>query len=53
MCARAYIAWGEPERGARLIHEMLAAVEAQFITIERSPLIAALGVACKSLGKYA
>lgn len=45
MCARAYTGQGEPERGARLIHELLGAAEQQFTAIERAPLIAALGVA--------
>lgn len=53
MCARAYTGQGEPERGARLIHELLGAAEQQFTAIERAPLIAALGVAYESLGKYA
>ncbi len=53
MCARAYAAQGEPEHGARLIHEMLSVGDDQFTAIERAPLVAALGVAYESLGKYA
>lgn len=52
LCARAYIGQGEPETGARLIHDMLGGARDQFTDIERAPLIAALGVAYESLGKY-
>ena len=53
MCARAYTGQGEPESGARLIHDMLNGAEDQFTAINRAPLLAALGVAYESVGRYA
>ena len=53
MCARAYTGQGEPESGARLIHDLLNAAEDQFTATDRAPLLAALGVAYESVGRYA
>ena len=53
MRARAHIAHGEPEIAARMLHELLDNAEDRFGPVDRAAMIASLGVAYESLGKYA
>ena len=50
--SRAHTMRGAPEVAARYVHELLARPEATFAPLDRAALMAALGVAYESLGRF-